>query len=131
MAGYSGTPLPRKLGIKEGQRVALVDAPDHVEELLGELPSGARVTRRAGGRCDLVLLFARSQAELAKRLPRAIELMDGAKLWIAWPKQGSELEGDLGGDQVRAAGRAAGLVDFKVCAIDETWSGLCFARRKG
>lgn len=130
LAGYSGTPLAEKLGIREGARVLLVDAPEGFEALLGELPAGAKLVRRGSGAFELVVLFARSAKELARRLPAAIERSAGGRLWIAWPKKGSALEGDLGGGEVRAAGLAAGLVDFKVCAIDATWSGHAFARRR-
>jgi hypothetical protein len=126
MAGYSGTPLPRKLGIKPGSQVRLVAAPTGFEQTVGELPDGARLLRRGGAAADLTLLFVRSARELAARLPGALPPR-GLGLWILWPKRGSALAADVSERAVRAAGMAAGMVDFKVCAVDETWSGLRFA----
>lgn len=127
-AGYSGTPLPKKLGIKPGARVLLTGAPPEFESLLEPLPPGAAIARRAGGAPDLTLLFARTRAELDRRLAPAIEAM-GAGLWIVWPKKSSGMARDLGEGEVRARGLEAGLVDYKICAVDATWSGLKFARR--
>ena len=128
-AGYSGTPLARKLGIKEGTRYSLPGAPPGSERTLAPVPpAAAAVGPRA--EADLVLLFETSAARLprsfatqAKRLPP-----DGA-LWIAWPKKSSGVATDLSFDVVRATGLAAGLVDTKVCAVDDTWSGLKFVVR--
>jgi hypothetical protein len=124
--GYSGTPLPRKLGIKPGHRVALLGAPDGFEgETLGELPGGVRVTRRAGGKADVIVSFHTERAELERRLPALRALMEpAAGLWIAWPKKASKLETDITEDVLREIALPTGLVDNKVCAIDETWSGL-------
>jgi hypothetical protein len=130
MAGYSGTPLPKKLGIKGGSVVRLVGAPAGFEETLGALPEGARTTRRAAPSADLTLLFVRSERDLESGLARVMEAA-AAGLWICWPKRGSALAADLSETQVRKTGLAAGLVDFKICAVDETWSGLRFARRRG
>ena len=131
MAGYSGTPLPKKLGIKTGSVVALLGAPDDFEETLGTMPDEVRLRRRAGGRADLVLLFTKKLVELERRFPVAVRTMaEGGSLWIAWPKQASGVATDLTQNTVRAYGLDRGLVDFKICAIDETWSGLRFARRK-
>jgi hypothetical protein len=126
-AGYSGTPLPRKLGIKPGQRIAFLDAPPAFAEALGELPAGAgkpRTTLR-GGRLDLAVAFYVERRKLEQRLPRLIAALDPAgALWIAWPKRASRVETDLTENVVRHLGLAAGVVDVKVCAIDATWSGL-------
>jgi Protein of unknown function (DUF3052) len=124
-AGYSGTPLPRKLGIREGARVALSRPPDGFEAVLGELPDGARLMRRVPASADVVLLFADRRADLERRLPAASAAIrpDGG-LWVAWPKRASGVPTDITEDVVREIGVAAGLVDNKVCAIDETWSGL-------
>jgi hypothetical protein len=123
--GYSGTPLARKLGIRPGARVGLSGAPPGAEALLGDLPEGARVTRRLAGPLDVVLLFTGRRADLARRLPRARAAMrDDGGLWVAWPKRASGVPTDLTEDVVREAGLDAGLVDNKVCAIDATWSGL-------
>jgi hypothetical protein len=131
MAGYSGTPLPKKLGIKPGARVALVDAPDDFEATLGDLPEGVRLRRGARGPTDVVLLFARSRACLARRFPQAARaLSDPGALWLVWPKKASGVATDLTQQDVRAHGLGLGFVDYKICAIDEVWSGLCFSRRR-
>jgi CheY-like chemotaxis protein len=130
MAGYSGTPLPRKLGIKPGTVTALRGAPAGFETTLGRLPEGARVTRTVR-RADRTLLFVRSRAELARKLPGAARALEaGQGLWIAWPKQTSGMKSDLSERHVREGGLALGIVDYKICAIDETWSGLLFAKRR-
>jgi hypothetical protein len=125
-AGYSGTPLHRKLGIKPGHRVLLLDAPDGFESgTLGALPDGVRVARRASGTADVIVAFHTRRAALARRLPALRERMDpAAGLWIAWPKRSSGMATDLTEDVVREVALANALVDNKVCAVDETWSGL-------
>lgn len=131
-AGYSGTPLPRKLGIKEGHRVGAVRAPSHLATLLEPLPAGARLTRmRAGSRpYDVLLLFAHTKAELADRLDAAYHALDvDGGLWICWPKKSSPLHRGLVDGDVRTMGLEVGLVDNKVCAVDEDWSGLRFVFR--
>ncbi len=131
-AGYSGTPLPKKLGMKPGATVALVGAPADFEKTLGALPEGACLRAGLRGEADLIVAFVRSRAELRKQLPAlARRCGAGAGLWLAWPKKSSGVATDLSEDAVRAAGLAAGLVDFKVCAIDATWSGHRFAPRRG
>jgi hypothetical protein len=130
-AGYSGTPLHRKLGFKPGQRAAYVNAPEGFDELLGELPDGVTVRPRLRGPLDLVVCFVTARSELERRLPalrRALE-PDGM-LWIAWPKRASGVDTDMTEDVVRDVALPAGLVDTKVCAIDETWSGLRLVIRK-
>jgi hypothetical protein len=126
MAGYSGTPLPRKLGIKPGHRVLALGAPDgFVEETLGELPDGVALRRQGRGTADVIVSFHERRADLARRMPRLRELMDpAAGLWIAWPKRSSKLPTDLTEDVVRELALENRLVDNKVCAIDDTWSGL-------
>jgi hypothetical protein len=125
-AGYSGTPLPRKLGIKPGHRVLLLRAPAGFEaDTLGELPDGVAVARRAGGRADVIVAFFDRRAQLERRLPALRALMEpAAGLWIAWPKRASGVATDVTEDVVRELGLTARLVDNKVCAIDATWSGL-------
>ena len=121
MEAYSGTPLPKKLGVREGAVVAL----------LGALPVGVRLQEQARSRAHLIVLFAKSRAELERRLPAAIRaLAEGGRLWVAWPKKASGVAARLTQADVRSVGLGAGLVDYKVCAIDATWSGLCFARRR-
>ena len=125
MAGYSGTPLAKKLGIKEGHRVAFLSAPDGFQELLGELPEGVTVRSRASGRLDVIVFFTKSRGDLERRiavLRRAME--PAAGLWIAWPKRASGVETDMTEDVARELGLVNRLVDNKVAAIDETWSGL-------
>jgi hypothetical protein len=130
-AGYSGTALPRKLGIAPGARVAFLDAPGAFAEALGELPDGVEVTRRLGGAKDLVVVFVTRRARLERRLGalrRAIA-PDGMA-WVAWPKRASGVPTDVTEDVVREVALPTGLVDTKVCAIDETWSGLRLVIRK-
>jgi hypothetical protein len=129
MAGYSGTPLPKKLGIKAGLRVGLIGAPDVFAGTLGSLPPGVEVRTQARGRFDVVVFVTRA-AELERRfaaLARAIE-PDGG-LWVAWPKRASGVPTDLCFESVQRVGLEAGLVDNKNCAIDDTWSGLRFVYR--
>ena len=125
-AGYSGTPLPRKLGIKPGHRVLLLGAPPgFTEGTLRELPEDVEVRTRADGEADVIVAFQTRRAELARRLPKLRERMSpAAGLWIAWPKRAAKVETDLTEDVVRDLALANALVDNKVCAIDETWSGL-------
>jgi CheY-like chemotaxis protein len=124
------TPLPRKLGIKSGGTLVLLGAPRAFEAVLGRLPEDVRVTRSARGRADVVLLFARSAADLRRRLPAAKRtLAPKGALWILWPKKASGVESDLSQTAVRATGLRSGLVDYRIAAIDATWSGLRFARR--
>jgi CheY-like chemotaxis protein len=131
MAGYSGTPLPKKLGIKAGRVVALLGAPPGFEKILGELPEKVKFKKQARGSADLILLFVKSQANLNRRFPAATRmLVDRGRIWIIWPKRASGVASDLTQNVVRAFGLDRGLVDFKISAIDPTWSGLCFTRRQ-
>lgn len=130
-AGYSGTPLVRKLGIKEGHRVAALNAPRGFPALLG-LPDSVRYLDALTGDepFDVIVLFATELAALEARFPEAARhLRPAGGLWVGWAKKSSPLAGELTGDVVRAVGLAAGLVDNKVCAIDEDWSGLRFVYR--
>jgi hypothetical protein len=132
-AGYSGTPLPRKLGIKPGHRVALLGAPEGFEAgTLGELPDGVTVVRRAGAKADVIVSFHTRRVELERRLPALRATMEpAAGLWIAWPKRASRVETDITEDVLREIALPTGLVDNKVCAIDATWSGLRLVIRLG
>lgn len=129
MAGYSGTPLARKLGIKPGGRVAVVGAPPGFA--IAGLPAGVEVRADLRAReLDVVVLFCRRGRELARRFGAAqSRLAPAGGLWVGWPKKSSGVETDLSDGAVRAFGLGRGLVDNKVCAIDETWSGLRFVRR--
>jgi hypothetical protein len=138
MPGYSGTPLPKKLGIKPGFRAALVAAPAEVlAELKAALAACEKVApEKARGRIqekaalDFVMLFSKSKAELDKEFRRqARQLAPAGMLWASWPKKSSGVATDLTEDLVRDIGLAAGLVDVKVCAVTDVWSGLKFVRR--
>jgi hypothetical protein len=131
MAGYSGTPLARKLGIKEGARLVLAGAPEAFREsALTDLPAGVEVGAPAHRVVDVALLFVTSAADLQVRFPEARGWMVPAGgLWIAWPKRASGVPTDLNENLIREIGLAAGMVDNKVCAIDDTWSGLRFVFR--
>jgi len=133
MAGYSGTPLPKKLGIKEGHRVALLSAPEDFEETLGDL-GAVTVARSLAGKAafDVIVMFTKSRAELAKKFAAIAKRLDPAGgFWVAWPKKSSREKTDLTEDVVRNIALEVGLVDNKVCAIDDTWSGLrCVYRLK-
>ncbi len=130
MEDYAGTPLPRKLGIRTDSTVALAGAPTGFEKTLGTLPGSARLKRGLRGGADVVLLFARTRAELRRRFPAAARaLNDRGKLWIVWPKKSSRPAGDLSQAEVRGHGLTHGFVDFKIASVDATWSGLCFSRR--
>lgn len=130
LAGYSGTPLPRKLGIKPGFVVALTGAPEDFAATLGSLPEGASLRSSGRGRRDLTICFVRSNRELRRRIGGLLAVSEQGHVWIAWPKKTSSMATDLTQADVRKTGLEAGLVDFKICAIDETWSGLCFALRR-
>ena len=130
MEGYSGTPLVRKLGLKPELAVALLGAPEGFEETLGDLPDGTVLTRGESVPYDVALWFVRSQAELEEVVGRMAAHLGGGRLWIIWPKKASGVATDVTQQLVREAGLAAGMVDYKVCSVDATWSGLLFARRK-
>jgi CheY-like chemotaxis protein len=131
MDSYAGTPLPKKLGIKPGSMVALLGAPSGFDRTLGKLPDDVRVGKRARGNTDVILLFVKSQKDLQSRLSAAARaLVDGGRLWIVWPKKASGVVSDLSANTVRSTGLDAGLVDYKIGKIDETWSGLCFTQRR-
>ena len=129
-AGYSGTPLPRKFGIKAGMRVALVKPPDGFAALLDPLPPDVALRMTNRGARDITLWFTRSRRELERGTARMADVAGEGRLWICWPKTASRLAADHTGDDVRRVALAVGLVDFKVCAVDEDWSGLAFVRRR-
>ena len=126
-AGYSGTPLFRKLGIKADMTCAAIDAPPEYEALLNGLPDGVRFDTDVLGPLDFVHVFVDEAAGLAHRLAVLRErIAPDGMIWVSWPKKASGVETDVTGNVVRDAGLGAGLVDIKVCAVDETWSGLKF-----
>jgi hypothetical protein len=130
MPGYSGTPLVKKLGLRDGQRIALRGAPAGFRELLEPLPRGVRWMERLAPPLDCIILFASDSAALNRELRRAADaLAPAGMLWIAWPKQAAKVPTDLTSAAVREAGLATGLVDVKVCAVTDIWSGLKFVRR--
>ena len=130
MAGYSGTPLIKKLGIKDGSRIAFVGAPENFSAELGTLPSDVSTLSRPGKPMDFVLLFTKSARALEKDFARlAKTLSPNGMLWVAWLKKASGVASDLSENSVRQIGLAAGLVDVKVCAVNDIWSGLKFVYR--
>jgi hypothetical protein len=128
VAGYSGTPLVQKLGIKPGARVHLVNAPPDFADTLGRMPDNVKLVAR--GTLDFGMLFVRHARELEKRFGALRDRLESSgMLWITWPKKSSGVASDLTEDVIRDIGLRAGLVDVKVCAVDATWSGLKFVRR--
>ena len=130
MPGYSGTPLPKKLGIKDGFRVALLDAPADVRAELRDSLTGCEIVKGDSGPLDFILLFSKSNGDLVPRLKQAAKaLAPAGMLWISWPKKTSGVSTDLTEDTIREIGLKAGLVDVKVCAVTDVWSGLKFVIR--
>lgn len=130
MPGYSGTPLPKKLGIKDGFRVCLIKAPIDVQEELKSPLAACEVLRDSKVPLDFAMVFSKSGAELAKEFKRVTKLLAPAgMLWVSWPKKSSGVATDLDENVVRGIGLDAGLVDVKVCAVTDIWSGLKFVRR--
>jgi hypothetical protein len=129
MAGYSGTPLVKKLGIKPGFNIAFVNAPSgFVKEL--DLPSGVIINSRSRQPVDFALLFVKSEKELKTEFSECAKKLNASgMLWVSWPKKSSGVTTDLSEGTVRAIGLAAGLVDVKICAVDDVWSGLKFVFR--
>ena len=134
MAAYAGAPLPKKLGIRAGSAVALLGAPKGFQQKLAPLPANVRVQTGASGKslsADVILLFNRSRADLERRFASAARLLaERGRVWIIWPKKTSGVASNLNEKTVRAFGLQAGFVDYKICAVDETWSGLLFVRRR-
>jgi len=131
MAGYSGTPLAKKLGIKPGSNVFVDGAPTAYEQLLAPMPDGVSVQSAVDSSTDVMHLFATSKAELAVALKRALrQLRPDAALWVSWPKKASRVPTDITEDAIRELALPLGLVDIKVCAVDDVWSGLKLVLRK-
>jgi hypothetical protein len=129
-AGYSGTPLAKKLGLKAG-RVCLLGAPAGYRKLLEPVPEGIAFTTRLSGTCDFVQIFTKSRVELGKLLATCRKaLPPDASIWVSWPKKASKVPTDITEDTVRELALPLGLVDIKVCAVDETWSGLKLVLRR-
>ena len=130
-AGYSGTPLAKKLGIKEGAHVLCVGAPDHYLDLLAPLPDAVVFDRKLGKTTSLVHLFTKEKSILAKSLASWRDAMaPDAVIWVSWPKKASKVATDITEDTIREVCLPLGLVDIKVCAVDDTWSGLKLVIRK-
>ena len=131
MAGYSGTPLVRKLGVKSGFRVKTANAPAGYEDLLSPLPEDVEISTTRDGPVDLWHLFSTSRLELEGRLPVCLqEIVAGGTIWVSWPKKASGVRSEITEDTIREVALPLGLVDVKVCAVDETWSGLKLVVRK-
>ena len=129
--GYSGTPLVQKLGIKPGFKIAIRNPPNDYDALVSPLPEGVRLLRRLTTDLDLIHLFTRSRAELARSLPDLMQRIQPAgMIWVSWPKKASKVPTDVTEDVVRAEALPLGLVDVKVCAVDQVWSGLKLVIRK-
>jgi hypothetical protein len=130
-AGYSGTPLAKKLGIKVGSLVLAVNPPAHYLELVAPLPAGVVLASRLTGRTDIVHVFSTRRADLAARLRSLVRTMRaGAAIWVSWPKKSAGVPTDITEDVIREVALPLGLVDIKVCAVDGTWSGLKLVIRK-
>jgi len=131
MAGYSGTPLAKKLGIKGGCNIFLSDAPSNYLELLGPLPEGVKMVSQIASDTDIVHIFSSDKRLLSKTLVDCLKKMrsDGA-VWISWPKKSSKVPTDITEDTIREVALPLGLVDIKVCAVNEVWSGLKLVIRK-
>ncbi len=131
MAGYSGTPLPQKIGIKPGHRISLLNAPPDFESALGPLPEGAQWVSASAKSVDVIVAFEKSRFALDRLLPKLLaRVAQDGMIWIAWPKKGSGVATDLSENPVRDMALPLGLVDIKVCAIDDVWSGLKLVIRK-
>jgi len=129
-AGYSGKPLLEKLGIRPGYRISTENAPGHYLKLLGKLPKGVELVTGQESGLDVLHLFAGDRGQLSEAFPRAKQRINpSGMLWVSWPKQTSALKSDLNENTVREIGLAHGLVDVKVAAIDQDWSGLKFVYR--
>ena len=129
--GYFGTPLVKKLGFAPDMSVVMLHAPPNFSELLGEIPSGVKLSRRLTRSADVVLIFAQYTADLAAKVPALkLTVAPDGMVWVVWPKRASKMPTDLTENVIREIALPTGLVDVKVCAIDETWSGLKLVIRK-
>ncbi len=131
MAGYSGTPLAAKLGIKAGMVVRIINPPGNYAALVDPLPEGVVISSKAAKELDLVHVFARSRSELLESLMTyQKKIKQNGIIWVSWPKKASGIPSEVTEDTVREVALPLGLVDIKVCAVDETWSGLKLVIRK-
>lgn len=131
MAGYSGTPLVKKLGIKSGARIFLANAPTHYLELVSPLPDRVKLLSRLSGDTDMVHIFATRKAELAKALRATLaKIKPDGMIWVSWPRKAAKVPTDITEDTIRELALPLGLVDIKVCAVDDVWSGLKLVIRK-
>jgi hypothetical protein len=131
MAGYSGTPLPQKLGIKQDLTVVTIKAPTNYRPLLGTIPDGVTFSNRLKPNSNFVHVFIKMRSELEKKLSILRQkIADTGTVWVSWPKKSSGVSTDVTEDVVRTVALPLGFVDVKVCAIDETWSGLKLMVRK-
>ena len=129
-AAYSEVPLAKKLGIKNGLSILAIHPPSELEVLLGNLPEGLYLGKDIPGTFDVLLWFIRSRAELEKEIVPLASRADFKSLWMIWPKKTSKLASDLTQQIIRETGLSHGLVDYKICSLNDTWTGLCFAKRK-
>jgi hypothetical protein len=131
MTGYSGTPLAKKLGLREGTRLYAADVPKNYLKILHPRPAGVSLTKRMDDQTDIVHIFATQRARLAEALRGTLKKMKpDAAIWVSWPKKASKVATDITEDTIREIALPMGLVDIKVCAVDETWSGLKLVIRK-
>ena len=129
--GYSGTPLSKKLGYKAGQRICAPGAPSNYRQMLTPLPDGIEFQAKVAKTTDVVHLLTTSKAELAKNLLAWLKVLGpDAVIWVSWPKKSSKVVTDISEDTIREVALPMGLVDIKVCAVDDTWSGLKLVLRK-
>jgi hypothetical protein len=130
-AGYSGTPLVKKLGVKEGMTFHGINLPGNYFDLIGELPPDVKIVKRPQGQLDFVHVFSKETAELEALLPKCLgRLRPDGTIWVSWPKKASKVPTDITEDVIRKVALPLGLVDVKVCAVDEVWSGLKLVIRK-
>lgn len=131
MAGYSSTPLAQKLGVRQQSRVRIENAPANYSALLHPLPAGVKISPRLQSDIDIWHLFVKSKKRLSERLEKAMRgIRQNGMIWVSWPKQSSAVASDMSENEIRNAALPLGLVDVKVCAIDETWSGLKLVIRR-
>lgn len=130
-AGYSGTPLARKLGIKPGHRIYVKNQPDNYLELIAPIPESVTISKRLSGRFDIIHFFTRKESELSSHLKKLMtKIEQDGMIWISWPKKASKVNTDVTEDTIRKIAIPIGLVDIKVCAVNDVWSGLKLVIRK-